>query len=112
VEVHQRVPELLRDHLQINRPRFHKALELIEHVRDRQLLLDSWHKLLWPRFRDCDDEGHVHHLGGKTFHLVALGRHRFAANSSFQQLASVGEKLHSWQLLTIYRLGDDHIIAP
>jgi hypothetical protein len=35
----------LRDHLRRDRPRFRMALELQEHVRDKQQLLGTMHKL-------------------------------------------------------------------
>jgi hypothetical protein len=75
------------------------ALALQVRACDKHLELGNLRKLPLPHFHDYVGGGHVRHPGGKTFQRAGHDKHRFAANSSFQQLVLGDEILRSfWPL--------------
>ena len=81
----------LRDHLLKDRPRFRMVLELQEHVRGRQRLLDMMHKLPSLHFRDCDDVDRVRHLDGRTSQQEDRDRRLHTAIPNDLRLEAVDE---------------------
>ena len=64
-----------RDHLQRDRPRFRKALELLGRDRDRAARLGRKHRRLLQRFRDCGDGVRALHPDGRTSLDPSHGMH-------------------------------------
>jgi hypothetical protein len=84
------------DHLQIDLPKFRKALELQVRVRGMQQLLDMMHRQLWQCSRDYVDEVRARHLDEKTSQKEVRGMNLGTATPIHQQRGGVSVKFRPW----------------